>query len=83
VSSAFYFFLFFQSRAQDLDYAHKIVNELTSESYHGRGYVNDGDAKAAAFIKEEFNKLGLKPFADNFYQINKIYYLTTFYTLCQ
>ncbi len=57
-----------QSPAQDLDYAHKVVNELTLEKYHGRGYVNDGDAKAAAFIKDEFNKLGLKPFADNFYQ---------------
>jgi aminopeptidase YwaD len=65
----FQFLIFnLQCFSQDLDYAHKIVNELTSKEYHGRGYVSDGDTKAAAFIKDEFTKLGLKPFDKDYYQ---------------
>lgn len=45
--------------AQDIGYAKKTINTLTSASYWGRGYTNNGMAKAADFIEREFKKLGL------------------------
>ena len=50
------------------NYARKIVDTITSESMHGRGYVNDGDKIAANYIKTEFQKFGLKSFTKNYYQ---------------
>jgi aminopeptidase YwaD len=49
-------------------YARKIVDTLTSQSMHGRGYVNDGDKIAADYIKGEFQKLSLQTFGDDYYQ---------------
>ena len=49
-------------------YGRKIVDTLASAEMRGRGYVNDGVAKAANFIREEFKKLGLKPITSNYYQ---------------
>jgi len=49
-------------------YGRKIVDTLASAEMHGRGYVNDGGAKAASFIREEFKKLGLKPITFIYYQ---------------
>jgi len=46
--------------AQYIDYARKIIDTLCSDSYHGRGYVNQGDIKAGNFIEKEFIDLGLK-----------------------
>jgi aminopeptidase YwaD len=43
--------------AQDIDYARKTINTLCSPKYNGRGYVKNGDAKAAAFIYKELKKL--------------------------
>ena len=53
---------------QDIDYAGKIISELASEQYHGRGYVNDGDRKAAGFIANEFLENGLTPFDNGYLQ---------------
>ncbi|MGE6221477.1 M28 family metallopeptidase [Nubsella zeaxanthinifaciens] len=47
--------------AQDIGYAKKTINTLTSSSYWGRGYTNNGMAKAADFIEREFKNLGLTP----------------------
>lgn len=49
-------------------YAKKIIDSLTSESMHGRGYVNNGDNRAAEFIKREYESFGLQPFNDNYFQ---------------
>ncbi|MEI6489103.1 MAG: M28 family peptidase [Bacteroidota bacterium] len=49
-------------------YGRKIVDTLASAEMRGRGYVNDGGAKAASFIREEFKKLGLKPITSSYYQ---------------
>jgi aminopeptidase YwaD len=49
-------------------YARKIVDTMTSESMHGRGYVNDGDRIAANYIKTEFQKFGLRSFTKDYYQ---------------
>lgn len=53
------FFIVLQSSAQDTAYARKILNELCSKKYKGRGYVGNGDKKAAGFIQGEFKKIGL------------------------
>jgi aminopeptidase YwaD len=56
------------SFAQNIDYARYIIDTLASPSMEGRGYVSDGDHKAAVFIKNEFQKDGLLSFGNNFYQ---------------
>ncbi|MES2651226.1 MAG: M28 family peptidase [Bacteroidota bacterium] len=47
--------------AQDLSYTRKTLNTLTSLELWGRGYTNNGMAKAADFIEREFAKMGLNP----------------------
>lgn len=49
------------------EYARTIVKELASKKYHGRGYVFDGDRKAAKFLVNEFKKLGVKPLPQQTY----------------
>ena len=49
-------FWFDCTKAQDLDYAKEVINELCSEVMAGRGYVNEGDNAAAFYIEEEFQK---------------------------
>ena len=54
--------------AQDVNYARNILNELASANYHGRGYVKNGDAKAAKYIAKQFKKIGLNSFGSNYFQ---------------
>jgi hypothetical protein len=54
--------------AQDLVYARKIVKELCSDEYAGRGYVKSGDALAANFIRLKMKEAGLKPVGTSYYQ---------------
>jgi hypothetical protein len=49
------------SPAQDLVFGRKIVDTLTSPYFWGRGYTNDGMAKAADFLEAEFKSYGLEP----------------------
>ncbi len=57
----FFTFVIHQVSAQDISYNHKIVDTLTSPSFWGRGYTNNGMQKAANFLANEFKILGLKP----------------------
>jgi len=43
-----------------ITYAHQIIDSLCSTRMHGRGYVNEGDRIAAAFLKQQFENLKLK-----------------------
>lgn len=54
--------------AQDSTYTRKIVNELTSPKFWGRGYLKNGMANAAKFISEEYRKIGLQPLGNDFLQ---------------
>jgi hypothetical protein len=45
-----------------------IVDSLASEGMHGRGYVSGGDKTAAAFIRREFIKSGIKSFHKDYFQ---------------
>ena len=55
------FFFSNASFAQDLVYARKTLNTLTSPQLWGRGYTKNGMKKAADFIEKEFSRMGLKP----------------------
>ena len=58
----------FLLKGQDLNYARHCLNKLTSKNFHGRGYVKDGDLKAAKFVAGEFEKNGLQHFSNNYFQ---------------
>ena len=47
-----------QLSAQDLTHYKKIVKELSSAKYQGRGYAEDGANKAGKWIAKEFTKIG-------------------------
>ncbi|MBQ4038020.1 MAG: M28 family peptidase [Bacteroidaceae bacterium] len=47
-----------QVGAQDLTHYKKIVKELSSKKYQGRGYAEDGANKAGKWIAKEFAKAG-------------------------
>ena len=58
---SFLMFVNFSATAQDISYNKKIVDTLTSATFWGRGYTNNGMENAANFLQNEFKKLGLKP----------------------
>ncbi len=47
-----------QLGAQDLAHYKKIIKELSSAKYHGRGYAFDGANKAGKYLAKEFAKVG-------------------------
>lgn len=54
--------------SQDLNYAKKIIDTLSSETMKGRGTAENGDSIAALFIKNEFIKNNVKPLIKDYYQ---------------
>lgn len=74
-SFSFIYFLFFVEifnnkicNAQDSAYAHKIIDTLTSPYFFGRGYVNNGDTKAAAYVADRFYEFGISAYHGGFFQ---------------
>ncbi len=53
--------------AQDTAYARKIINDLTSEKFYGRGYLHNGLGKAASYIEHELKSNGITPLFDGKY----------------
>ncbi len=49
-------------------YAREVIADLTAEQMHGRGYVNEGDRLAAAYIQSAFQTFSLKSFTTDYYQ---------------
>ncbi len=77
-SSFFVLYLFFFSISISAqDYQRYIVDTLASSGMDGRGYVNDGSGKAAAFIAQQFDSLGLSVLKENYYQEFN-FYVNTF-----
>ena len=60
--------LFSISPAQDISFARTVIRDLTSPSMHGRGYVKNGDRKAAVYIHNKFDEFGLKHFGKDYFQ---------------
>lgn len=58
----------FTGFAQDMDYTKKLIEKLSSEEFHGRGYVNKGDSIAAAYLSNEMKSIKLNGFTENYYQ---------------
>ena len=56
------------SQGQDIPYAKEVIHTLCAPEMKGRGYVDQGDRKAADFIAGEFKKIGLKKFTDDYLQ---------------
>jgi len=59
---------FITSQAQDIQYARSVIDTLCSDYMSGRGYVNEGDKRAAAYIAGEMTGMGLNVFNINYYQ---------------
>lgn len=49
-------------------YARWVVDTLSSPYMAGRGYVNDGDLKAARFIASQLKEMGLRNYQNNYFQ---------------
>lgn len=65
--------------AQDnMSFARKIVDTLTSSYFEGRGYTHDGMGKAAQYIQNKFKEIGLKPLAGKNYLQPFTYPVNTF-----
>ena len=56
------------SFAQNRGKAQLTINDLASEKYAGRGYIDSGDFKAANYIRNSYDELGLQPVDGSFYQ---------------
>ncbi len=54
--------------AQDTNYVRQVLNKLTSEEFHGRGYSYKGDSIAAEYIRGELKRHGIMPLGDNYFQ---------------
>jgi hypothetical protein len=55
--------------SQDTTYARQVIKKLTSKELLGRGYVNDGVNKAAAYLSSEMKAIGLSKFGKSYSQI--------------
>lgn len=56
--------------AQNMPRVRQTIDTLTSETMHGRGYIFEGDAKAANYIRDRFAAAGLQhlPQSSNYFQ---------------
>ena len=54
--------------AQDSAYARRIIRDLSSPAMFGRGMQHRGDSIAAAYLRQEFIRNGVKPLGKDYYQ---------------
>jgi len=54
------------SYSQNKEYAAEIISKLYSKDFFGRGYVNNGDLKAAMFIADQFERNGATPIGKSY-----------------
>jgi len=69
---------FFNSYSQDISFAKKMVDTLTSPYFWGRGYTNDGMKKAGNFLADQFKIYGLQPISGKDFFQNFSYPVNTF-----
>lgn len=55
-------------KAQNVAYTKTVIDTLTSPYFSGRGAVNDGEIKAAAYLYRQYKRMGLKAYNDSYYQ---------------
>lgn len=56
------------TQAQNTNQFKSTIDTLCTKYMGGRGYVNEGDLRAASYIQSRFKTLGLKKFGDDYYQ---------------
>jgi len=56
----FFLFVSFLAGAQEMSRVKQTIDTLCAPGMHGRGYVNDGDKIAAAYIANQFKTIGLE-----------------------
>ncbi|MEJ8756462.1 M28 family peptidase [Pontibacter sp. H259] len=54
--------------AQDIPRVRQTIDTLTGPYFHGRGYIFEGDARAATYIQDRFTQAGLKPIGESYFQ---------------
>lgn len=54
--------------AQDMPRVRETIRQLTSPAMHGRGYVQQGAQRAAAYVRQRFKELGVQPLAPTYTQ---------------
>lgn len=54
--------------AQNIEYARAVIEKLCAPDFHGRGYVLEGDRKAADYIASQFSDFGLLAYQKNYFQ---------------
>lgn len=64
----FVLFIVKLASGQDKDYVMHIVEDLSSENMHGRGYVKQGVKKAAKYLAKEMKEIGLLSFEKDYLQ---------------
>lgn len=57
-----------QPAQQPLPYARSVVDTLASPAFAGRGYLDDVDGRAAKFLAESFEEMGLLPVGESYQQ---------------
>ncbi len=60
--------LFLNLPAQDLNYVRGVIKDLCSPEMYGRGYVKEGDKKAAIYLREAMRAAKLKSLGTDFFQ---------------
>lgn len=55
-------------RAQDMERARQTITTLADPAMHGRGYVEQGEKRAADYLRLRFAVLGLQPLAPDYRQ---------------
>ncbi|MBF9223228.1 VanZ family protein [Hymenobacter ruricola] len=55
-------------QAQDVARARRTIEKLAAPEMHGRGYVQQGEHKAAAYLRGRFKELKLEPLAPDYTQ---------------
>ncbi|NJL12158.1 MAG: M28 family peptidase [Microscillaceae bacterium] len=54
--------------AQDMQKAKAVIDTLCGPGFHGRGFVNEGDRKAARYLRGQFEEIGLLPLGEDYFQ---------------
>lgn len=60
--------LFIQGQSQNINESKKIIAELCSTTYYGRGYVNNGALLASQYLADLCTKKKIKPYYQNYFQ---------------
>lgn len=68
----------FYASAQVKETAVERIKKLSSDEFHGRGYVQNGMRSSAEYIRKELQSLGVQSAADNFFQYTPAFPVNTF-----